>query len=191
MKASSVVLLGHPSGTGRGVYRLSGYKRGAMSDARTLRLAHPDVTPEKLEAFMLYERTLLIALMETSGDDWAGRFAFGHAKALKVANLDPLWERKIAAAAATFCGRCSSAQTVRAKIAELEARRATLTPREASILAKAPAELAKLEDLSELEQSLGPVTLASFKAREVELVELHRAMASAEGRGHVHFKGNN
>ena len=74
-------------------------------------------------------------------------------------------------------------------IRELKARTPNLSARESSILEKAPAELARLEDQAELEATLGAVTMASFRAREVELLELHRAVASAEGRGHVHFKG--
>jgi hypothetical protein len=160
-----------------------------MSDARTLRLAHPDVSPERLERFMTYQRTLLKALMETSGDDWAGRFAFGHAKALKASGLDTLEQKQIAAAAQSYCGRRSAALAVSERLHELEARRSSLSPKEAELLQKAPADLQKLEDLSELSDTLGPVTMASFRAREVELVELHRAVAHAEGRGHIHQKG--
>ena len=162
-----------------------------MSDARTLRLAHPDVPPEKVEAFVVYQRTLLRSLMDASGEDWAGRFAFGHAKALKQSGLDPLEHKRIAAAAASYCGRRSAVAEVKVRIRDLKARHPNLSDRETSILEKAPAELAKLEDLSELEQILGPVTMASFRAREVELLELHRAVASAEGRGHVHSRGLN
>ena len=160
-----------------------------MTDARTLRLAHPDVTPDQVEAFVVYQRTLLRALMDTSGDDWAGRFAFGHAKALKASGLEPLAQRRIASSVASFCGRRSAVAEVKARVRELKARHPNLSDREASILDKAPAELAKLEDSTELEAILGGVTMASFRAREVELLELHRAVASAEGRGHVHFKG--
>jgi hypothetical protein len=160
-----------------------------MSDARTLRLAHPDVPPEKVEAFVVYQRTLLRALMDMSGDDWAGRFAFGHAKALKASGLDPLEQKRIAASAANFCGRRSAVAEVKVRIRELKARQPNLSAREASLLEKAPAELEKLEDLSELESTLGSVTMTAFRAREVELLELHRAVASAEGRGHIHSKG--
>ncbi len=159
-----------------------------MSDARTLRLAHPDISPEKVEAFVVYQRTLLRSLMDASGEDWAGRFAFGHAKALKQSGLDPLDQKRIAAAAASFCGRRSAVSEVKARIRELQAHRPNLNAREAAMLERAPEELARLEDLSELEATLGAVTMASFRAREVELLELHRAVASAEGRGHVHPK---
>lgn len=160
-----------------------------MSDARTLRLAHPDVSPEQVEAFVAYQRSLLRSLMESSGDDWAGRFAFAHAKALKASGLEPLQHRQIASAAASYCGRRSAYYEVKRKLDELKARAPDLSAREASVLAKGPGELEKLGELTELETTLGPVTMASFKAREVELLELHRAVASAEGRGHVHFKG--
>jgi hypothetical protein len=162
-----------------------------MSDARTLRLAHPDVTSEKVDAFIVYQRTLLRSLMDASGEDWAGRFAFGHAKALKESALEPLEHRRISAAAAAFCGRKSAIAEVNARVRELKARHPNLSARESSILDKAPAELQKLEDLTELEGTLGAVTMASFRAREVELLELHRAVASAEGRGHVHSRGQN
>jgi len=159
-----------------------------MSDARTLRLAHPDITPDKVEAFIVYQRTLLRSLMDVSGDDWAGRFAFGHAKALKQSGLDPLEQKRIAADCASFCGRRSAVAEVKTRIRELQAHRPNLSAKEAAMLERAPAELARLEDLSELEATLGATTMASLKAREVELLELHRAVASAEGRGHVHQK---
>jgi hypothetical protein len=167
-----------------------------MTDARTLRLAHPDVSPEQVEAFIRYQRTMLKALMETSGDDWAGRFAFGHARALKASGLDPLDQRRIASAAESFCGRRWAARTVtdrlaeaRARVEEARARGAEAPAREISLIEKAPEELKHLEDLSELEEVLGPATMASLKSREAELLELHRSVAAAEGRGHVHFKG--
>jgi hypothetical protein len=160
-----------------------------MSDARTLRLAHPDISPERLEAFIAYQRSLLRSLMDSSGDDWAGRFAFGHAKALKASGLDALEQKQIAVAAATFCGRRSAVAEVRSRIRELKMRAPNLSAREASILDKAPEELSRLDDMSELEAIYGELTLSTLKAREVELLELHRAVASAEGRGHVHFKG--
>ncbi len=162
-----------------------------MTDARTLRLAHFDITPQKVEAFITYQRTLLRSLMDTSGEDWAGRFAFGHAKALKASGLDPLDQKRIAADAAAFCGRRSAVAEVKARIRELKARHPNLSAREASILEKGPSELEKLEDASELEATLGAVTMASFREREIELLELHRAVASAEGRGHVHSRSQN
>jgi hypothetical protein len=167
-----------------------------MADARTLRLAHPDVSPEKLEAFIRYQRAMLKALLETSGDDWAGRFAFAHAHGLKDSGLDALDQRRIASAVESFCGRRWSARTVAERIAEAKARveeaRAhgrELPPREAALVERGPDELKRLEDFSDLEATLGSVTLASLRAREADLLELHRAVASAEGRGHVHFKG--
>ncbi|MBL8951358.1 MAG: hypothetical protein JNK82_11305 [Myxococcaceae bacterium] len=162
-----------------------------MSDARTLRLAHFDITPDKVEAFVLYQRTLLRSLMDASGEDWAGRFAFAHAKALKESKLDPLDQKRIAADAASFCGRRSALAEVKARIRELNQHRPNLNAKEHALLERAPTELARLEDLSELEATLGAVTLASFRAREVELLELHRAVASAEGRGHLHPRNAN
>ncbi|MBK7863375.1 MAG: hypothetical protein IPJ65_33195 [Archangiaceae bacterium] len=159
-----------------------------MSDARTLRLAHPDVSAEALEAFIAYQRTLLRTLMDSSGEDWAGRYAFGHAKALKASGLEPLAQRQIAAAAASFCGRCSAIVEVKARLRELKIRAPNLSAREAQVMERAPKELARLEDFGELEATLGAVTMANFRAREVEMLELHRAVASAEGRGHVHSK---
>jgi hypothetical protein len=164
-----------------------------MADARTLRLAHPDVSPERLEAFITYQRVLLKALIESSGDDWAGRFAFGHAKALKESGLDGLEQRRIATAVDAFAGRRWAARTVAERlevakkhVADAKARGAAPAAKELALVEKAPAELAELEDLHELEERLGAVTLSSLKAREAELLELHRAVAQAEGRGHLH-----
>jgi hypothetical protein len=167
-----------------------------MADARTLRLAHPDVSPEKLASFIRYQQVLLKALVDSSGDDWAGRFAFSHAKALKESKLDGLEQRQIASAVESFCGRRWAARTVAERLAvakkaveEATARGVAPPAKDAALLEKAPDELKHLEDLTELEATLGSVTIASFEAREAELLELHRSVAAAEGRGHLHVKG--
>jgi hypothetical protein len=164
-----------------------------MADARTLRLAHPDVSPEKLDAFIRYQRVLLKALIESSGDDWAGRFAFGHAKALKDSGLDGLEQRRIATAVEAFAGRRWAARTVAERlevakkhVADAKACGVAPAAKEARLVEKGPDELKELDDLTELEARLGAVTMASLKAREGELLELHRSVAQAEGRGHLH-----
>jgi hypothetical protein len=157
-----------------------------MADARTLRLVHPDVSPEKLSAFIKYQQALLKALLETSGDDWAGRFAFGHAKALKDSGLEGHEQRRIATAVEAFCGRLWSARRLEERLDEAKQG---ASPKDARILQHAPGQVEHLKDLTDLEQTLGAVTLATLKGRQEELLQLHRDVASAEGRGHLHVKG--
>lgn len=159
-----------------------------MSDARTQSLAYPQLNAAQVDAYIVYQRTLLKSLLDSSGDDWAGRFAFAHAKALKASKLDLLEQKQIGVVAAAYCGRRSSAQAVEERLAQAKAALAKgqASPKDMGVIEKAPAELERLDDMSELAQVYGAKTLQLLAAKEAELIELHRSVAKAEGQGHVH-----
>ncbi len=160
-----------------------------MSDARTLRLAAVKLTPGLLAQFLLYQRVVLSELGAHQPGEWAGRFAFAHAKGLTESKLDNLTHQKLRALISDFCGRRSAALTVKQRVADAEHQ--VLNGKGDSkmqlLLERARKELPKLEDLSEFEHRFGAEAVALLKADELELVTLHRDLARIEGGpGHVH-----
>jgi len=147
-------------------------------DLKTLRLASLQLSPERLDAFVTYERTMLAELASAGGNDWSGRYAFAHAKALSASKLDLVEYGKLKALVADFCGRRSTFLQVKTRIDS-----GALTGEK---LARAKAELPKLGDVSEFEARYGVDAVKLLQSREAELVQLHRDLAAKEGGGHVH-----
>lgn len=168
-----------------------------MSDVKTLRLASAQLSSESLDAFVTYQRTLLSALAGTADPQhstWAGRFAFAHGKALAESGLDALTQQRIKVLVSEFCGKRSAWLTVKQRVAEAEAavhraKTAGLPPpeKEVSLLTRATAELDRLEDFSAFADRYGDRALELLKARDLELVTLHRDLSRLEGSGgHLH-----
>ncbi len=153
-----------------------------MSDERTLRLASLKLTPELLQQFVTYERTLLAALKGTSKSEWAGRYAFGHAEALKASHLDAMAQQKLRVQVQDFCGRASAAGKVKARLETLQKKPGA----DAETLAKAQRELTELEAMRDFSTRYGEEALALLKDRRAELLELHETLVRAEGTGHLH-----
>ncbi|MBL9037813.1 MAG: hypothetical protein JNG84_04790 [Archangium sp.] len=154
-----------------------------MSDVRTLKLASITITPERVRAFMTYQRTLVNELSAPGGGDWAGRVAFAHGRGLAESGLDILSQQQLRAAVADFCGRRSTVMALKEKLAT-----PPTTDAEKERHARAVRELPKLESLSEFEERYGTESLAALRAEEAELVRLHRRLAQLEGAGgHLHL----
>ncbi|PZR13995.1 MAG: hypothetical protein DI536_11790 [Archangium gephyra] len=149
-------------------------------DLKTLKLATLLLTPERLDAFVTYQRTMLSELAQRSSGDWSGRYAFAHGKALAESKLDLVDYGKLKALVGDFCGRRSAYQQVKARID-------AATEKDAPLLARAKTELPKLNDMSAFEARHGAEALALLRSREEELVKLHRELAHLEGGGHVHI----
>lgn len=148
-------------------------------DLKTLRLASLQLTSERLEAFVVYQRTLLAELARSQPGDWSGRYAFAHGHALTTSKLDLVEMGKLKALVGDFCGRRSTVQQLKGILASGELDEAQL--------ARARQELPRLEDLSPFEERYGKEAVALLVAREVELVQLHRELAKQEGGGgHLH-----
>jgi hypothetical protein len=152
-----------------------------VTDLKTLRLASLQLSPERLDAFMLYERTLLAELERAPATDWSGRYAFAHGRALATAKLDLVELGKLKAMVSDFCGRRSAAQQVKDRLASIGD-----SPKDAAIAERAKKQLPKLDDLSQFKARHGDEAVALLQSREEELLELHRALAKAEGTGHLH-----
>ena len=145
-------------------------------DLKTLRLASLQLSPARLDAFVVYQRAMLEALSKPGADDWSGRLAFAHAQALRASGLDPGEYGKLKSLVADFCGRRSTYFAVKEK-AELGA---------GAQRDRALAELPRLDDLTTFAQRYGEEALAQLRAREEELLSLHRELARREGKGHLH-----
>lgn len=152
-----------------------------MTDLKTLRLASLQLSPERLDAFVTYEKTLLAELERAPATDWSGRYAFAHGRALAASKLDLVELGKLKAMISDFCGRRSAAQAVKDRLASIGS-----SPKDAVIAERAKKQLPKLDDLSQFTARHGEEAVRLLQARETELLELHRALAKAEGTGHLH-----
>ncbi|MHB8875753.1 MAG: hypothetical protein ACYC8T_18865, partial [Myxococcaceae bacterium] len=99
----------------------------------------------------------------------------------------------LSAVCADFCAKRYAARELAGRRAEAERRISeakrkggTATEHEFEVLEAIDNERARLEDLRPLEQRYGAEVVARLKAREDELLELHRALANASGGGHLH-----
>lgn len=161
-----------------------------MVDVKTLRLASLQLTEELLERFLAYERCLLAALAEAAHHpDWAGRYAFSHARALAESGLDALTQQHLKAMVADFCGKRTAWLTVKERVAQAELRTASrqATAADEVLLSRARAELPRLEDLGDFEARYGAAALELLRSHELELVSLHQHLVRVEGSGgHLH-----
>lgn len=156
-----------------------------MTDIKTLRLASLQLSEERLENFMIYQRTLLRELAVSSNADWSGRYAFAHSRALAASKLDLVDLGKLKAMVGEYCGRRSASLLIKDRVSQAKA---SDTPQAAQIIARAAKQLPRLDDLSQFTARHGVEAVALLEARESELLELHRDLAKREGTGHLHFE---
>jgi len=168
-----------------------------MSDVKTLRLVSAQLTPESVNAFITYQRTVIGSLAITSTPaqaTWAGRFAFAHGKALAESGLDALTQQRIKVPVSEFCGKRSASLTVKQRVANAEAAlhaaKSQGKPelaKEQALLGRAATELSRLSNFSDFIHRYGQAAFDLLTARELELVTLHRELSRLEGSGgHVH-----
>lgn len=154
-----------------------------MTDLKTLRLASLQLSAERLEGFVTYQRTLLAELAHAPASDWSGRYAFAHGKALVACQLDLVELGKLKALVADFCGKRSASMQVKERVAQAQEGGGA---KDAQILQRAQKQLHKLDDLSAFSDRYGAEALRLLQGREAELIELHKALAHQEGTGHLH-----
>ncbi len=153
-----------------------------MADERTLRLASLQLTAELLEQFITYEQALLAALKGAGKSEWAGRYAFGHAEALKASKLDALVQQKLRVQVQDFCGKASAIYNVKTRLAVV----ANKPGKDAEAVEKMKRELAALEAMHDFTLRYGEAAVQLLKARSAELLALHETLVKAEGTGHLH-----
>ncbi len=142
-------------------------------------LASLALTTARLDAFLTYQRALLRELAASSeATTWSGRYAFAHGRALLESKLDTVELGKLKAMVADFCARRGTYRDLKERLergGDDEAKAARIR-----------AELPRLEDLSEFTGRYGEAASQLLREREAEVLELHRALAQVEGRGHLH-----
>lgn len=144
-----------------------------------MRLASLQLSAERLDGFVTYQRTLLDELARAPASDWSGKYAFAHARALTVSKLDLVELGKLKSMVGDFCGR-------RSALAQVRERLAHAGEKDAALLARAQKELPRLESLAPFEERYGKEAVALLQERESQLLALHRELAQREGGGHVH-----
>lgn len=159
-----------------------------MTDQRTLRLAQLQLTKERVDALVKYQRTVASHLAEPGHDGWAGHLAFAHAAGLKESGLDAQDARRLSAVAADYCGRRLQVIRLEQRLADARARitAGKASKKDADLAARIPSELLRVGDFSTFAGMHGPEGLAAVQAREAELLELHEKLARLEGEGHLH-----
>jgi hypothetical protein len=165
-----------------------------MSDVKTLRLVSAQLTAESLNAFMVYQRSVIASLGSTSAAmaTWAGRFAFAHSKALAECGLDALTQQRLRVPVSEFCGKRSASLVVKQRLAD--AALSTPGPRESfesaeerAPIERATKELARLSNFGDFVDRYGQAAFDLLTMHETELVSLHRELSRLEGAGgHVH-----
>ena len=151
-----------------------------MRDLKTLRLASLQLSQDRLDGFVTYQRTLLEELARATAPDWSGKYAFAHARALATSKLDLVEMGKLKSLVGDFCGRRSALAQVQERIAQASGEK------DEPLVARAKKELPRLESLAPFEERYGKEAVALLVAREAELLQLHRELARSEGGGHVH-----
>lgn len=149
-----------------------------LADLKTLKLASFELTEDALERFLAFQRALLSWSPggQPGGPEFERRLALADAEARQASGLDAALLSRIEALCADFCGRRWTAR-------ELARRRErAVSQNEPELAARLSRELARLEDLSLLEQRHGRQTVERLRAREEQLLELHRARARVFGR---------
>ncbi len=134
-----------------------------MSDARTLRLAYPEITPAELDVF-------LKAVLPD------GEFDL---KTLEARGMKLEQAHRIHVAVQAFCGPRRSAQKLEMRLSEAKfkveaalARKEAPDAHELELAESLPAKLRELRSDRKLKELYSEATLATLQARERELMAL-------------------
>jgi hypothetical protein len=159
-------------------------------DLKTLQLASIQLTPELLAQYLTYHQTLVRELDGTGAglEEWAGRNAFAHGKALAASGLDALTLGKLKSLVFEFCGQRSTAQVVRQRMDQARAAIASAKdagrppePQDEALVVRAQAEIFQLNDMTDFAERYGLPALQLLVPKEAELLALHHQLAKLEG----------
>ncbi len=138
-----------------------------MSDAQTLRLAYPEITPAEL-------RTYLSAILRDGTFDL---------KVLETSQMKLEQAHRIHVAVQAFCAPRRSAKTLEARLTEarlkVEAAMARNEPpneKELELAETLPARLRELTSDARLREIFSAQTIATLRAHEAELLALPNAV---------------
>jgi hypothetical protein len=135
----------------------------SAADDKTLRLAAPELTTGRLEAFVRYLERLGELLEATASTD-AAALAACHQQALAASGLNPGTHAVLSALVADFAARRGAVLQLREKLAGLA---------EGSELGqKLSLQLRRLQPVSPLERRYGAEAVALLMTREAQVVAL-------------------
>jgi hypothetical protein len=147
------------------------------ADLRTLRLATPELNAARIEKFLAYQRRL--AKVELTGS--AHAFSHAHEHALEGTGLSAREVAALEAVVRDYCGRRWTALQLEQRLANAKrdvdaALQAGRQPdkRDLRVIDRVPQELPGVSDLSRLERRYGAELIGLLRARESELIALHR-----------------
>jgi len=129
------------------------------ADLRSLRLAAPEVTAERLDRYLAFQRAM--ASVPLSAE--SGAVAAAHAEAVRASGLSAREVGALDAVVRDFCGR-------RAVVARLRKRMETADPATRDRLEQ---ELAARDDDGAVERRYGRQALEALRAQEAALLALH------------------
>lgn len=146
------------------------------ADDRTLALATPGLTPEKLEAYLDYQLAFVETLEATAGTATA-RLAAAEAEATKRVP-EPLRKEhvRVGALVSDYCGKRKTLRVLEAKQASLPAPSTEPEKERATKLAK---ELIGLRDMAPFLRRHGETALTLLDAQEARLLDLHERQQKA------------
>ncbi len=138
------------------------------ADDKTLRLAAPLVNAERVDAYLRYQQALVTHLEQD-----VTAMASAHTAALSESGLDAGTYAQVDVVARAYCGRRLTARRLREKLPALQ--QGTLEQQERA--QKAQTELARIEDLEDLERRYGKDAIACLAARAEALLVQHESVA--------------
>jgi len=147
------------------------------ADMKTLRLATPIVTNERLDKLVAFQRAWLEAVKRHGKDGLAA----AQQEALAGAGLPARELGELEAIVRDYCGKRWTMRVLEKRYRELDAKQkqGTLTDVETEKLERLQDEMHKIDPLPGLERRYGHEAVAIIAAREEELIELHQAVGAA------------
>jgi len=136
------------------------------ADDKTLRLASPELTHERLEGFVRYLTAFCDRLEAIPLGEAAAHLASCHEQSLKESGLNRAWHHRISALVADFAAKRGTVLKLREKLAGLGGNG------DPELVEKITTELGRLDSLTALERRYGVDAISLLMEREAELVAL-------------------
>lgn len=136
------------------------------ADDKTLRLASPELTRERLDGFVQYLSAFCSRLEAIPLGSASAHLAECHEQSLAESGLDRKWHHRISALVADFGAKRGTVLKLREKLAQLG------EGGDPERVEKITSELARLDTLTALERRYGIDAISLLMEREAELVAL-------------------
>ena len=151
-------------------------------DDKTLRLATPEITPEKLDRLISFQKSFLAAARKV-GDKSDAALSAIHDEAVQKSGIPPREIAELEALVRAYAGRRWTLRALERRLAEAQKRldeaSAQHKPHEVRDLVaaeKLPEEILQRSKLTALEHRYGQAAIALLHEREAELLALHEEL---------------